>query len=323
MAKSHIQNAQKFSELLGNRGIPYNINLKHYTKTCLELRLNSCRSPELRCPSLFSKCLVLELKSKSPMLTWWRFPSSLLLFLLRFIHPPHASLHQRCNKTKSQCSQHGTAQQEWRNGVNITTEKTCQNSGCDSLVSNCVHWCVRATDRLCNLQENVRHILWGKDHRIDARLTNRFSQYQLPASHLAVTSATVHTRGSHDFSRSSNGVLSSFLLCLLDLDRLSSRMEEPERILANNSLDTANFIVRLSSCCGRPAWRWGHEEEVVESLLLFDSLLGTGRRKYVSPGVRIVSGGKILPSCMSKRELEWQTKWPGYPWSKTATRIGL
>jgi hypothetical protein len=89
--KDHIQNAQKFSELLGNGGIPYNINLKHYTKTCLELRLNSCRSLGLRCPSLFSKCLVLELKSKSPVLTWWRLPSSLLVFLLRFIHPLHAS----------------------------------------------------------------------------------------------------------------------------------------------------------------------------------------------------------------------------------------
>ncbi len=134
----------------------------------------------------------------------------------------------------------------------------------------------------------------------------------------------VHKRGSHGFSRSSNGVLSSFLLRLLDLDRLSSLMEEPERILANNSLDTANFIVRLSSCCGRPAWRWGDDKkEVVESLLLIDFLLGTGRRKYVSPGARIVWGGKILPSCMSKRELEWQTKWPGYPWSKTATRMGL
>lgn len=149
--KDHIQNAQKFSELLGNRGIPCNINLRHCTKTCLELRLNSCRSPELRCPSLLSKCLVLDLKSKSPVLTWWRFPGSLLVFLLRFIHPPHASLHQRYNKTKSQCSQHGAAQQEWRNGVNITTEKTCHNSGCNSLVSNCLHWCVRATDRLCNL----------------------------------------------------------------------------------------------------------------------------------------------------------------------------
>lgn len=150
------------------------------------------------------------------------------------------------------------------------------------------------------------------------RTTAMAGEIDLPTDHLAVTAALP----CRDFNLPINGVLS--LLLRLDFDTFSSRME-PDRILANNSLDMVNLIVPLhccccSCCCRESAWR---RRGACGSSLLLDSFLGKGRRKYVSPGVSIVWGGKILPSCKSKRELEWQTKWPGYSWSKSATSMGL
>ncbi len=52
--KHHIQNAQIFYKMLGNRGIPYIITIKKFTKTCLELRLSSCKSLEFKCLFLLS-----------------------------------------------------------------------------------------------------------------------------------------------------------------------------------------------------------------------------------------------------------------------------
>jgi hypothetical protein len=95
---------------------------------------------------------------------------------------------------------------------------------------------------------------------------------------------------------------------------------EPDRILANKSLDMVNLIVPVHCCCRESAWL---RRGACGSSLMLDSFLGKGRRKYVSPGVSIVWGAKILPSCKSKREVEWQTKWPGYSWSKSATSMGL
>lgn len=46
--RSH-SNVQKNYKMLGNCGIPYIITIKQCTKTCLELRLISCKSLELIC----------------------------------------------------------------------------------------------------------------------------------------------------------------------------------------------------------------------------------------------------------------------------------
>ncbi len=166
--------------------------------------------------------------------------------------------------------------------------------------------------------------------------------HYISADHFVVTTSAIRAddRGSHeDFTRPRIGVLS--LLCRLDLDRFSSRIE-PERILENISLETANFIVPLPPscccccCCGvldtvPISPRWEKEVDIAACKSPLSSVvpasevlfLGRGRRKYVSPGVRIISVAKILPSCVSKSELEWHTKCPGYSCSKSATRIGL